>query len=454
MKKLLLFVCFCSLLSLQAQADTGGPGWLMRLLKLVARSSEKDTVAEGKVTRQVAKQSFPTTAQQVERAMAQQVAQGLRNQRSFDLQQVARTLEDRNDRFTNQALKKALQIPRNLRVPGGFAPAIQLGAVSDDPKVSFNAKAIYPLYTFLHTGDQEMRLKNIENYLVSANNREYVHVAKELIGMYPRIKKYVPVMQRAAALQKQPADKELWLAKTIPADTQWLFLGEHHAEPIWESIERFLPILRQQMPNREIIICTEFLPRGVVWTPQLNTGVISDYLSHHEITWEIAYENNMQIVGLEKKSHRATLNFFLTGPGANGWEEIQDNFPGSLEGMRLRNQSWMKMLKKQREEHPDALIIVYAGAAHVERNFPYNLSKQIGKQRPDEKTFVANFYLEKCEALKFPGETECFRSEPLEEIYRKAAFPQAALYWENPVMAELAGYDARLKIPQRLRGKK
>ena len=134
------------------------------------------------------------------------------------------------------------------------------------------------------------------------------------------------------------------------------------------------------------------------------------------------------------------------------WLQIESHgeryrFPASLEGMAIRNQMWVETLKKCREQHPNALIIGYMGAGHVDYNFPYTVSNLMN----EKNMFVVSFYpdkdIEKTAAAE-SWEYQDWRVDPLEEMYQHASFPQPALYWEDPEMAKLAGYNARLKIPR------
>lgn len=353
--------------------------------------------------------------------------------------QVVQTLEKLASSTLQEALEQAALFPDDLHLP--YNPTVGFVTAWGSP---FNTQEIYPQHAFLTAGNEETRELTIGHYISAAHNRRYIQTARQFQFLYPRLKETVPVMQELAASQVQPADKESWLAKLIPSSTEWLFIGEFHKqENIRQSIRRFLTLLRQERPEQEIILMTEFLMDNPVWYDEY-------HMKEYDSTWETAAANNIEVMGLEKIEMRRAIDAWLLGMKIDSQGE-RYRFPASLEGVAIRNQTWVETLKKCREQHPNALIVVYAGAAHVGYNFPYSLSNLMSK----EKIFVVGFYPDKGSPEDteieswYPWYSQDWRVEPLEEMYQHASFPQAALYWEDPDMAKLAGYNARVKIPHK-----
>ncbi len=365
--------------------------------------------------------------------------------RNLTADRVVQTLEKLASSTLEEALEQTALFPDDLHLPMHYEPTEHFTIWGFSP---FNTKEVYPQYTFLTVGNEETRNLAVGHYISAANNRRYIQIARHLQSLYPCLKETVPVMEKIAASQVQPTDKELWLAKLIPSSTEWLFIGEvHREENIRQSVRRFLTLLRQERPDQEIILMTEFLVDDIVWTPQLDQAAIPYYIKEYAPIWETAAANNIKVMGLEKMEMISAHVGRLWGP-KNGPDRDFVLFPGSMEGVVIRNQTWVETLKKCREQHPNALIIVYAGVGHVRYNLPYSLSKLMN----EKNMFVVSFYpdkdIEKTSAAE-SWYSQDWRVDPLEEMYRDAFFPQPALYWKDPALAELAGYNARLKVPQK-----
>lgn len=72
-------------------------------------------------------------------------------------------------------------------------------------------------------------------------------------------------------------------------------------------------------------------------------------------------------------------------PGVTPEEEV--NMWSTPEGMRVRNADWYQAIAEYRKEMPDALFIVYAGAAHLDYSYLSSLSRRF----PREETFIGIF---------------------------------------------------------------
>lgn len=218
------------------------------------------------------------------------------------------------------------------------------------------------------------------------------------------------------------------LARQIPPDTQYLLLGEYHEEFIGEYVARLLPQLRNNNPNREIILLTEFLSDKA---HQPLTWLLSPHLS----VFSTAQAEQIPLIGLEApfvtRNKQVT---FLAGkdqPAQRLW--------ASLEGMAIRNNYWLEIIRKQRQEHPDALFIIYAGAAHL----AYNKPDSLGAALSGEKTFTAlllpeNIFDLSNNLLRYtsPYDYLCLRNDlPLRPFIR---FEQT--------QARQVGFDARLVL--------
>lgn len=291
----------------------------------------------------------------------------------------------------------------------------------------------YPDNLFLTTK------KQTKNYFIANNNRAYLTEAQRMKQFWPAFKQALPKMQQEAAALIQPVNKLTWLSQVIPADTDYLFLGEYHTfSEIQNSVEQLLTLLRIKNPQREIFVFTEFLPDTAVYTsaqeykPSLN--IFSSFTSYSPI-WQTALQNNMPVIGLEESYVR---NSYATVKEAANTGSEDNTLWSTLEGMRLRNKHWADIIKKYRKQHPHALFIVYSGAGHCFYNYFFPLSKMF----PGENSFVVELAPQKEEVPAFPTA----RTGLLEILQDKVAFAQPVLKWKDPSLKELSGFDAHIKI--------
>ena len=125
----------------------------------------------------------------------------------------------------------------------------------------------------------------------------------------------------------------------------------------------------------------------------------------------------------------------------------------SLEGMLVRNEHYAAILQEYRKMHPDALFIVYTGAAHVQYISPFSLSKKF----PPEETFVVSLYPSQRLGLT-PAESQSMNVRPFYtslmsefDFATGGTFPQKTLYWKTKESARAAGFDVQLKLPDIVR---
>ena len=117
----------------------------------------------------------------------------------------------------------------------------------------------------------------------------------------------------------------------------------------------------------------------------------------------------------------------------------------------MRNEVWSRTIDRYAQENPDALIVVYTGAAHSLYNAPASVSK--GR----EDTFVLAFYpshrvlVRKNDKGKKVAATTPL-TDPLERLTGfTQPFPQRVLFWDNPEFSQISGFDGRIKIEVDLR---
>lgn len=425
MKRVLLIFLSLSLLTLPAPVQGGGftPKNLIRAMHTRARNFRPK------------KRSTYTPAGS---------AAGKRNHTPRVTANTSRNLRPRHvdhilDRRLRNSFKKAMEIQDENPLYLSFLgePVRRVHKTKKMP-----SQTIYRNKPFLTTSPQTAK------YMAAQSNRLFMQESLRIREWIEQLKQHIPQMEEAARNTPHPEEPIVWLAQQLPTETTMLFVGEMHGfADIREGVETLLTTLRQRDRNREIILFTEFLPKGSRWSGEVigHPLALPDYIP----VWEKAAHNHIEVIGLEPE---IVLNDVCEVEGIDP-RGLVKNFSQwtHLEGMRLRNESWMETLQAQRQMHPDALFIVYTGSAHSAYYFPFSLSTALlGKEKP----FVATLYPDQLlrEDGRATSEASFIRhKEPLESLTKHILFQQPFLQFKDPALARLAGFDVRIKVPINIR---
>ena len=347
---------------------------------------------------------------------------------------VEEILTDRVARTYTQAWKLMQKIPSNRYFPAGF-PAC--GA--DITEVYAWMKDYYAPQTFLTTQEQT------ENFLVARNNRLFIReIHRMQCQVWPALRQHLKTLTINARHFTQPQEPLGFVAQKIAPSVKNLLLGEAHNFPeIRESVGQFLHHLRQAQPQREIFLFTEFLPARYHWKEDTYLQDVPEKMIFPEFNavWQQANSLHMQVVGLEDPFvHEQKIPIALSAFKTSNWWK-------GLEGLQVRNNMWLKILDEYRQQHPDALFIIYAGDGHLNYTSPFSLSSRL----PAEQTFVFAFspnkFIYTAELAWRTEKRMTALTDPLELLtHYTVPFPQRLLFWNNSQLARTAGFDARLKI--------
>lgn len=360
-----------------------------------------------------------------------------KNTRRFNPLLVSRRLTKRVATSYQQAQKAQLALGENARRIQMGEPIRRIRSTKDMPQTE-----VYADKPFLTTR------KQTANYMIAKSNRLFLREIERLKRLWNTLDERLPQLQEAAQQTPQVERPIEWLAQQIPDKTTTLFVGEAHGfAEITETVDRLLALLVQRNPRQQIILFTEFLPQDFHYTA--NTPREALHLKKFERLWKRAIKRNIQVIGLEPmhvmEDHcRVELLSRENSKMVTGLQWAH------LEGMRLRNEVWTHTLEKYREQYPDALFVVYTGAAHSLYNYAFSLSKALTK----ETSFVTALYPR--EYFKMEVEHGWFSSsltaqlvpfpDPLDRMTHEGAFPQAIVQFTDPELAQLAGFDVRLKL--------
>ncbi|MCQ2411177.1 MAG: hypothetical protein MJ053_06960, partial [Elusimicrobiaceae bacterium] len=278
---------------------------------------------------------------------------------------VSRTLRER----VNTSYQKALETQK--KYPDLFVnDAIDSGpSASLFPRGVYHpAQRLYPNAPFLKHSP-----KNLANYFLASENRHIIRLAPQLDALQQSWEENIANFQQAQLHWTGAQEQDMhWLVtQQIPRSTSYLLVGEHHNEPnIYHKVAQLLRELRLQQPEREIVLLTEYYPTSDALKAILPKTILPKELAQVR---QAATENNISIVGLEPsfsipdsfdRMRYTTVHRNKNSMTYSYHEELQ-NIWVSLEGMRLRNASWLTTIEQYRQQHPDALFIVYGGDGHI-----------------------------------------------------------------------------------------
>ncbi len=358
----------------------------------------------------------------------------LQGKSNLENMNISRQLTLRMQQTFRQAQQAQTQLPQGYQIIMG-EPIQQIFKTGE-----LNASELYPDLPFLKNSTQTGK------YLVARNNRLFVQEMNRLKQVWSQIDENLPRLYQEASNTPQPKNLIPWVAQTIPAQTNQLYIGEVHGYPeILEFVAKLLQELKIRHPNRKIFLFTEFLPENLTWNSNANVRIRAPKISHiYFPVWEQALQAQIPIIGLEIPAavDSCCEMRYLNRKGSLRKQTIW----ASLEGVRLRNERWKKILDAYRAQYPDALFIIYTGADHSIYNRPFTLAQ------PNKDSFVLILYPEHYQKFIPTGRvggtlvTNPMKG-PLERLVDELDFQRQVVKWESPDLIPIAGFNIRIKVP-------
>lgn len=348
--------------------------------------------------------------------------------RTFSVQERKRILDERVERTSAQA--QAMQERATHSSPfWDFVPSQSNYILKWSP---LNAKHIYPDKPFLSHAIRGPQLT--ESYLLAQTNRLFMQHMRRMETFWPKFEEAIPRFKEEAEALVQPKDLVSYAAQQIPEQAKNIFVGEiHNYAEITDFLTELLPLLRQKYPDKPIFLFTEFLTDPHSKGGHLVDLVVQDpYKYLYDSVWRAAHKSHMRIVGLEPAYVSSSYSVKIAkNQSVSIW--------AILEGMRIRNDHWWRILEQYRAKNPDAIFIIYTGNGH---SF-YNVEFSLAARTPKEETFMLNLIPEK----SLRGGQEHYNRDNLETMDPNLSFPQPVLHWKTKGLAELSGFDMRIKVP-------
>lgn len=165
----------------------------------------------------------------------------------------------------------------------------------------------------------------------------------------------------------------------IPKDVKVLYLGEaHYSSKIQKEVINVLEQLRASRPRQPIFLLTEFLPDTYYLLADMRMPKCLRKV-YAAAVWKRANELGIHVVGVE---NRQLLNSLER-------KDFYKYYSARMDGAARRNASWNQHVRELQKNVPEALIVVYAGGAHVDASFYRNLPELLG----EKKSFIIDFDL-------------------------------------------------------------
>ncbi len=309
-------------------------------------------------------------------------------------------------------------------------------------------KALYEAVPYL------TRKKDISRYVSTQENQLYIQDIERLRQtVWPQLDEALPRLERLAATLKQPKDPLQFIAQEIPSSINFLLVGDLHGFPeTKQAVSSLLSHLRKRYPAKQIILLTEFLPKGFVWKGQVpeNYQELPMYVPGFEREgyiplWEEADKQDIPVAGLEPTTVCKIPNekIYFDSADINDIGMYRPLFASAL-GLKYRNEQFMQTIRFLHEKRPHALFVIYAGDGHLSYNAPFSLARELKKE--ETFTLIINPSRQRLEEVLNLSPQQSRATHPLRDFITEGNFPQNFLYWQDPSLAQIAGFDAFIQL--------
>lgn len=298
-------------------------------------------------------------------------------------------------------------------------------------------KALYPDAPFLQN-DEEM----LTAYALARFNREQISRAAKVQAHYQAVLAHMQDFAQAKTRITHAPDEDVsWLVSQIPQNTSYLLVGEYHLdEGVMGEITSLVYQLRLRQPKRQIIVLSEYLQQGTLWDSSIPIPKPAQWM------FGKFNELGIPVIGLEPAFVKSNRDFNIVGPSfidSNGQKHIyQNRFWATGEGVRLRNERYLKTIRQIHQKFPDALLVLHAGAGHVEYSQPYSL----GDALAGPNTQVISFRPEKIQNTEKPGAFIPYIS-PFDNMTNHQFVKDRILQFNDPTLTKLSGANILVRSP-------
>ncbi len=292
-------------------------------------------------------------------------------------------------------------------------------------QVDLRARAKESFWRRLLRGDAQKGLW--KNEMARRSNRMLTAYRIVREDRLRRMEREEPAMLNA--MERLPLwDTKRLVRELVPPSAKYIFIGEYHDVPeIQRQVAAVAVAYRDLYPQKEIIFLSEYL--NDYYPSFLFPAADPLFKEPEQEMLEAVFTRRINLAGLEE--YNRTDDFVKISS-----KEI--NAGVTLEGMRVRNAYWEKVIRAWRAKHPDAVFIIHGGLGHISYAEPLTVSARF----PQRESFVLALL-----PYSFKKEGSPFLiAEPFHVFTEGRFFTPGVIAWRDARFARLAGFDAQIIV--------
>lgn len=340
---------------------------------------------------------------------------------------------------------RALQLARARQLQGRpfvIDPAVPM--YSNRPAYKFDADDLFKgadkalVQTHMYFEDATVPLKKkispLEQYFVARQNR--INTLEKIVWRgrlnYFKANASKIVASIEDKLQFTPID----YTRYIPAGTKTVYIGEVHEQPIVQrEVLSIVRAVRKQNPAKTILLLTEFLPDTFL-VPPGHAFPVKKFPGLYGIdVFKEASALKMGVAGLENYDFIDSLEDLSV---------LSQEFSATTDGAARRNAYFVRRMRQLRKEYPNAIFVVYAGGAHVDKSYYRSVPILMG----DKSSYTIQLDVPGLKADVTPLFNYIRPDDGMEDAVRKNPNARLILRTGNPQCAKRLGFDLSVTVNQ------
>lgn len=313
------------------------------------------------------------------------------------------------------------------------------------PAYKFSADGLFTgadkklVQTHMYFEDATVPLKKkitpMEKYFVARQNN--INTLEKIVwrGRLDYFKAHADKM--LAQVEDDLIFTEIDYTRYIPAGTKTVYIGEVHEQPfVQREVRSILRAVRKQNPAKPVLLLTEFLPDTFLMPPGCEFPVAGlSYLYGIEVFKE-ASDLKMGVAGLENFDFIDSLEDLSV---------LSKEYSATTDGAARRNMYFVRRMRQLRKEYPDAVFVVYAGGAHVDKSYYRSLPKLMGDNK---NAYIIQLDLPDLKADVTPLFNYVRPNDGMEDAVRKNSNARLVLHSKNPKYTDMFGFDLSVTVNQ------
>lgn len=341
---------------------------------------------------------------------------------------------------------RAAQLKRFRQLQGRpFAVDPAVPVYSSWPAYRFSADDLFKgadkslVQTHMYFEDATVPLKKkitpLEQYFVARQN--HINTLEKIVwrGRLNYFKAHSDEMLASIedGLRFAPID----YTRYIPAGTKTVYIGELHEQPmVQREVLSVLRAVRKQNPTQTILLLTEFLPDTFLVPPEAAFPVKKFPDLYGIEVFKEASALKMGVAGLEDFDFIDSLEDLSV---------LSKEYSATTDGAARRNMYFVRRMRQLRKEYPDAVFVVYAGGAHVDKSYYRSVPTLMGDHK---NTYIIQLDVPDVKADVTPLFNYLRPDDAMEETVRKNPKARLILHSKNPKYTHILGFDLSVTVHQ------